>query len=69
MAKARRATRAELIREGIELLLRGPSTEHDPLLDLVSSAGPAGRSDASDRHDELLYAAEEARPKWHRKSS
>jgi len=69
LARQRRSSRAELIREGVELLLGGATSERDPLLELVGSAGPAGRSDVSERHDDLLYVAEEKRPRWRRKSS
>lgn len=52
------ATRAELIRRAIDLLLRSDTGDSDPLLDLIGSAGPAGRSDVAGRHDEVLYVAE-----------
>jgi len=59
-ALARRAgrTRAALIRRGIELLLRDSGLGDDPLLQLVGAAGPAGRGDVSERHDELLYVTD-----------
>jgi len=58
LARETGSTRAELIRRGIDLLLRSGTEEDDPLMDLVGAAGPAGRTDASERHDDLLYAAE-----------
>jgi hypothetical protein len=69
LARARGRSRAELIREAIELFFRGGELGQDPLLALVGAAGPAGRSDVSENHDELLYAADGRRPRWQRKSS
>ncbi len=57
LARKRGVTRAQLIRQGIELLLSSEKDEADPLLDLIGAAGPAGRTDLSERHDELLYDA------------
>jgi len=48
-------TRAELLRRGAELVLAGTAATTDPLLGLVAVAGPAGRADVSEMHDELLY--------------
>lgn len=56
LAKARHLSRAELIRRGIELVLQEESPEADPLLELIGTAGPAGRSDVSERHDDVLYS-------------
>lgn len=42
----------------IDRLLAEGAKSGDPLLDLIGAAGPAGMSDAGDRHDELLYVAE-----------
>jgi hypothetical protein len=69
LGRARDRNRAELIREAIELLLHNGELAQDPLLDLIGAAGPAGRSDVSQNHDKLLYAAEPRRPRWQRKSS
>jgi Arc/MetJ-type ribon-helix-helix transcriptional regulator len=69
LSRERGRSRAELIREAIELLFRESALKSDALFDLIGSAGPAGRSDVSDKHDELLYAAEGQRPDWQRKSS
>jgi len=57
LARARRTSRAELIRRGIDLVLQEGSPEGDPLLELIGAAGPAGRTDVSEKHDDLLYAA------------
>jgi hypothetical protein len=56
-ARARRcgATRADLIRRGIDRLLDEPDGTADPLLELIGAAGKAGRSDSSERHDEIIY--------------
>lgn len=56
-AAARRQgqSRAELIRVAIDAWLAQEKSGSDPLLSIVGSAGPAGRSDLSERADELLY--------------
>jgi hypothetical protein len=69
LGRARGRSRAELIREAIELFFRDGATGKDPLLALIGAAGPAGRTDVSENHDELLYAADGRRPRWQRKSS
>ena len=69
LARTRGRNRAELIREAIELLFRAGELAGDPLLELIGAAGPAGRTDVSENHDKLLYAAEPRRPRWQRKSS
>ncbi|MBI4701023.1 MAG: CopG family transcriptional regulator [Deltaproteobacteria bacterium] len=60
LARRTGSNRAELIRRGVDLLLRTDTSVPDPLLALVGAAGPAGRPDVSERHDELLYAADPA---------
>jgi Arc/MetJ-type ribon-helix-helix transcriptional regulator len=55
MAKKLGASRAELIRRGVDLLLQHYHPGRDPLLDLIGAAGPAGRRDGSERHDEIVY--------------
>jgi len=55
LARRRGITRAELIREGIDLVLQGAASGGDPLLELVGAAGPAGRRDGATRHDDLVY--------------
>ena len=58
LARALGTTKAELIREGVDLVLRHKIDEaKDPLLELVGQAGKAGRSDISIRHDEYLSSA------------
>jgi len=54
---ARRAgsTRADLIRQGIDRLLGEQDGAADPLLELIGAAGRSGRSDSSERHDEIIY--------------
>jgi len=50
-------TKAELIREGINLMMRKKiSDQEDPLLSLIGQAGYAGKSDISERHDAYLTA-------------
>ena len=52
MAKSLGVTMAELIRQGVDLVLREKATlGRDPLLDLVGQAGPVGRSDIAAQHD------------------
>ena len=55
LARRRGTTRADLIREGIGLVLQGAWSVADPLLELVGAAGPAGRRDGAARHDEVIY--------------
>jgi predicted transcriptional regulator len=69
LARVRGRSRAELIREAIELLFREGEVTQDPLVKLIGAAGRAGRTDVSDNHDKLLYAAEPRRSRWQRKSS
>jgi Arc/MetJ-type ribon-helix-helix transcriptional regulator len=54
LAKKRRTTRADLIREGIELLL-SRDAEDDPLLSLIGLGGKSGIPDLSERVDEIVY--------------
>jgi hypothetical protein len=52
MAKSLGVTMAELIRQGVDLVLREKATlGRDPLLDLVGQAGPVGRPDIAAQHD------------------
>ena len=57
LAKALGVTKADLIRQGVDLILR-EKVRHspDPLLDLIGQAGQVGRSDISARHDDYLAA-------------
>jgi hypothetical protein len=68
LAKRKGTVRADLIRRGIDLLLQEESTESDSLLKLIGVAGPAGRSDIAERHDDILYVNEPASPDYARKS-
>ena len=62
LAQKRKTSKACLVREGIELLLRQKrGGKLDPLLDLIGQAGRVGRGDISRRHDEYLAAAERMR--------
>lgn len=55
LARALGTSKAELIREGVDLILRQKIEEaKDPLLELVGQAGKVGRSNLSIRHDEFL---------------
>ncbi len=61
LAQKRRISKARLVREGIDRLLRQDGEDaSDPLLDLIGQAGRIGRSDVSHRHDVYLAAAERA---------
>lgn len=61
LAQKRQISKAHLVREGIELVLRQERDEApDPLLDLIGQAGCIGRRDVSRRHDAYLVAAERA---------
>jgi len=52
LAKAWGVSKAQLIRDGVNLLLRQAASQgQDPLLDLVGQAGPVGRSDIAAHHD------------------
>ncbi len=55
LARREGVSRAQLIRRGIDLVLREPGGKPDPLLDLIGAAGPASRPDLSERHDDVLY--------------
>jgi len=51
--------KAELVREGINLLLEREAAKlDDPLLEIVGLAGEGGHPDASERHDDYLYQRE-----------
>jgi len=52
LAKAWGVSKAQLIRDGVNLLLRQAASQgRDPLLDLVGQAGPVGRQDIAAQHD------------------
>ena len=49
--------KAELVRDGINLLLERETLQTgDALFEIVGMAGKANLSEASERHDEYLYA-------------
>ena len=54
--------KAELVRDGINLLLAEETAKHgDPLLEIVGMAGEAGLPEASERHDDYLYGERKER--------
>jgi len=62
LARKRRASKASLVREGVELLRRQVHPDgREPLLKLVGQAGAIGRRDVSTHHDEYLAAFERRR--------
>ena len=62
LAQKRKTSKANLVREGIELVLQQKRDgTPDPLLDLIGQAGRIGQSDVSRRHDEYLAAVERTR--------
>ncbi|MBI3245623.1 MAG: ribbon-helix-helix domain-containing protein [Deltaproteobacteria bacterium] len=62
LAQKRRISKARLVREGIDRLLRQDGDNaSDPLLDLIGQAGRIGRRDVSHHHDAYLAMAERAR--------
>ncbi len=58
LAKVQGVSRADLIRRAIDLMLSRRSGEGDALEELIGAAGPAGRRDLSERHDQVLYSAD-----------
>jgi hypothetical protein len=53
--------KAQLIRDGIDLLLEKESQKRpDSLLDLIGLGGQCGYPDAAESHDTYLYAREES---------
>jgi hypothetical protein len=63
LARRRSSTRAELIRRGIELVLREEESGRDALLDLIGAAGSGPQDDLSERHDEIVYRQGESSPR------
>ena len=62
LAQKRKTSKANLVREGIKLVLQQKRDETpDPLLDLIGQAGRIGQSDVSRRHDEYLTVVERTR--------
>jgi len=63
LAARRGTTRAELVRRGVDWVLRsGAGRGEDSLLSLIGAAPPGGPNDASENHDQYLYAIEEPAP-------
>ena len=60
LAKRQSVRRAELIRRGVDLLLREEASGEEPLLGLVGAAGPIGQRDVAERHDDVLYVKDSA---------
>ena len=57
LAKGLRSSKTQLVREGVDLILRRRTPQrHDPLLGLIGRAGRVGRADISTAHDEYLGA-------------
>jgi hypothetical protein len=57
LARQRRVSKASLVREGVDLLLRrGENEKGEPLLTLIGQAGPGGPRDLSINHDKYLVA-------------
>lgn len=58
LAKALRRSKARLVREGVDIVLRTRIPPRaDPLLELVGRAGKAGRRDIAAAHDTYLASA------------
>jgi hypothetical protein len=58
LARALRSSKAKLVREGVDLVLRGRSPRaRDPLLDLIGLAGRVRRADVATAHDRYLASA------------
>jgi methionine synthase I (cobalamin-dependent) len=53
LAERRKVSIAELVREGVDLLLAETSADHDPLLDIVGMFD-SGLGDLAEKHDEYL---------------
>ncbi|MFH0802120.1 MAG: ribbon-helix-helix domain-containing protein [bacterium] len=54
--------KAELIREGIDLLIRKKvAAEEDPLLSLIGQAGRTGHGDISENHNEYLIGRKQVK--------
>lgn len=54
-------SKAELIRQGIDLVLNNRiRADDDPLMELIGLAGTTGRSDVSEHHDDILAGIQEA---------
>jgi hypothetical protein len=59
LAQRIRTSKAKLVREGVDLVLRRKqAVTSEPLLELIGQAGPVGRRDISLRHDQYLLASE-----------
>ena len=57
LARRLRTSKASLVREGVERVLKEMSPAHDdPILELVGQAGAAGIRDLSTHHDKYLLA-------------
>ena len=64
LAKSLRSSKARLVREGVDLVLRRKIPRaRDPLLGLIGQAGKVGRPDLSTIHDEYLLSIKRRRTK------
>lgn len=59
LAQRIRTSKAKLVREGVDLVLRRKqAVTSEPLLELIGQAGSVGRRDISLHHDQYLLASE-----------
>ncbi len=62
LAKRQGVSKASLVRDGVDLVLRQNAQDGDePLLKLIGQAGRTGIRDASTNHDKYLYSIERRR--------
>ena len=62
LAKRQGVSKASLVRDGVDLILRQNAQDGDePLLKLIGQAGRTGIRDASTNHDKYLVAWERRR--------
>ena len=62
LAKRQGVSKASLVRDGVDLILRQNAQDGDePLLKLIGQAGRTGIRDASTNHDKYLYSIERRR--------
>ena len=62
LAKRQGVSKASLVRDGVDLLLRqGAKDDDEPLLKLIGQAGRTRRRDLSVNHDKYLVAWERRR--------
>ncbi len=65
LAERRGVSIAELVRQGVDLLLAETPADHDPLLDIVGIV-EGGPTDLAEKHDEYLaQIIREENEGWH----